>query len=153
MLTKVIAGKRVDIPDSIDEMTALELQNFNKFLMKDSEVGSSFADVDARIQKTLEFLSKDMKEEAGQELDNMRILISNFYNNNEMPICEALASITRSVNGKAYDNSTAHGREEIMKALSGGKMKAIYSAIYDVKKKSILKLKSIFRTNPKMETK
>lgn len=104
---------------SPEEMTIKRFQRFQKFLMIDNEVGSTFEDFDQRTHKSVEFLRKKMYDEAIKELENRRQSAWNSYTNYS-PKNNALALLVKSINGKDYTDKfymTDEGMEEIIDKL------------------------------------
>jgi len=82
----------IELFDSIHDLPILRFQRFNKYQMIASEIGNTFTDYDARMQKTIQFLKKDMKAEAIQELENQRQCVFNAFNE-FTPLGKSFASI------------------------------------------------------------
>jgi len=99
---------KIVIYSSIETLPIKRYQKFNKFLMIDNEVGSCFEDYDTRTLKTLEFLRKDLKEEAIQELENRRQAVYNSFEEYS-PKNNAFAILVHSIDDKIYSNYSDEG--------------------------------------------
>lgn len=71
-----IGKHTIEVYDSIDNLPTERFFIYNRMLLLDSGIGGDMEAVDGHIGKVMGFISRDKKEEALQELMNMR---SSFY--------------------------------------------------------------------------
>ena len=136
---------KVLLYEGSDELLIERYQKFQKYLMIEGEIGSSFADYDKRMSKTREFLKADMVKEAMQELNNQRQLVFNVFTEYN-PKSRAMAYLVHSIDGKVYGYTTAEIDEIIERLNSGGLTKGeLDNTTDEVKKKSSWRLSNIFR--------
>jgi len=104
--------------------------------MIDNEVGSCFEDYDTRTLKTLEFLRKDLKEEAIQELENRRQAVYNSFEEYS-PKNNAFAILVHSIDDKIYSNYSDEGIKEVIDKLDeiGFTKQELDEHVSEVKKK------------------
>lgn len=76
MRTEIIGKHRIEMFNSIEELTAERFAIWNKMLLIDSGLGSDMAAVDDHITRAIQFINKGKQENAVQELLNMR---NSFY--------------------------------------------------------------------------
>lgn len=116
-MQKIEIGKHtVSIFSSVQTLPIKRFQKFNKFLMLDNEVGSTFEDYDKRTLKTIELLKKDLKEEAVIELENRRQMVFNSYNEYS-PSSFAFAVLVHSIDNEVFTNFSDDGLREIIDKL------------------------------------
>lgn len=89
----------IEFFESIDVLPFERFNLFNKYVMLDSELGSTVFDFDKIIARINEFINKDMKDQAQKELLNLRIVYNNVLNCNNIKGL-AFASLIRRINGK-----------------------------------------------------
>lgn len=127
---------KIEIYSSIEDLPIKRYQKFNKFLMIDNEVGSTFEDYDVRTQKTIELLSKDLKNEAIMELENRRQAVFNAYNE-YTPKGFAFALLVTKINDEEYKDYSIDGLEKILAKLDeiGFSFYLLSENVQEVKKK------------------
>lgn len=112
-------SNKIEFFQSPEEMTIKRYQRFQKFVMIDSEVGSTFEDFDERTMKAIAFLRNKMLDEAVKELENRRQAAYNAYTDYS-PKSYALALLVKSINGVDYTGKyylTDEGLDEILNKL------------------------------------
>lgn len=102
---------------SIEDLPLERFNAFNKYVMLDSELGSSVSDFDKTIIRVNEFIIKDMKDEANRELQNMRFVINNVLMMNNLKGL-AFASMIKKINGKEVTDYSEDGLKKLLKQLS-----------------------------------
>lgn len=148
-----VKGHTIEVFDSIDELGILRFHKFNKYQMQANEVGSDFADYEARTEQTYKFLQKKMFKEAIKELNNRRLTVFNAYNNN--PIRgKAFAVMIKQIDDKRYNGTGQDEIKEILNHLERIGLSYIKSMeiLIDVKKNSKPNYKSILRKISKIMT-
>lgn len=137
MKTIEFNNNKIEIYVSIQELPIKRYQKFQKYLMIDNEVGSTFEDYDYRTQKTIEFLSKDLKNEALLELENRRLCVFNSYNDYS-PKGYAFALLVNRINDKLYNDFSQDGLERILDNLDriGFSFEMLSEKLQEAKKKS-----------------
>lgn len=136
MKTIEFKNHKIVIYASIETLPIKRYQKFNKFLMIDNEVGSCFEDYDVRTSKAVEFLRKDLKEEAIQELENRRQAVFNSFEEYS-PKNNAFAILVHSIDDKIYSNYSDEGIKEVIDKLDeiGYNRKELDKEVSEVKKK------------------
>ena len=112
-----VKGHEVEVYDNSQNIPILRFQKLNKYTMMQNEIGSTFADYDARTAKTLQFLQKKMVPEAIAELVNQRQTVFNSYNEYS-PHGKAFAALVKSIDGKQYDGISSGDLDEILEHLN-----------------------------------
>ena len=121
---------------SIDELPFDRFNSFNKFVMLDSELGSTVQDFDKNWVRVMEYINKQMYDEAKKNMVNVRMTYNNIMELNS-PKGLAFASLVKSINGKEVTEFSTSKLKEVLKIVEshGIQVKQIYSGVDDVKKK------------------
>jgi hypothetical protein len=133
----VKVGKfELELFDSIDKLPFERFNSFNKYVMLDSELGATVQDFDKVTVRVYEFISKEMYEEAKNELLNLRIVVNNILTGNSSKGL-AFASLISKVNGKPLDDYSEDKLKSLLSDLSkeGLDVKQVIEAAAEVKKK------------------
>jgi hypothetical protein len=127
---------RIEIFSSIEDLPIKRYQKFNKFLMIDNEVGSTFEDYDIRTQKAIELLSKNLKDEAIIELENRRLAVFNSYNEYS-PVGFAFAILVKKIDDQEFSDYSDDGLNRIIETLDkiGFSFKELTENVQEIKKK------------------
>ena len=128
----------IEFYDNAESLPIKRFQRFNKFVMIDNEVGSSFEDYDIRTAKALEFLNKSMLPEAIMELENRRQMVFQSYEEYS-PKHYALAIMVKSIDGVPTGSDMSEKTlENILEKLNeaGFTQKQVIENVSDLKKKS-----------------
>lgn len=96
-------GHKIELYDSIQNLSISRFNKFNKYQMIASEVGNTFEDYDARTLKIVELLKKKLYNEAIQELENRRQTAFNAFNE-FVPVGNAFALLVKKIDKKKYDD-------------------------------------------------
>ena len=131
-----LKGHTIKMYDDIDLLPIDRFTMFNRCIMLDSEIGGSLVDIDKRLLKTHQFIDKDMKDEAFQEIHNLRSTFTNVLNNIS-PNNYTFACMVRSINGVPETECTIERIGDVIKILAkyGLTNKKLKSTIVDLKKK------------------
>lgn len=123
--------------NSIDDLPIKRFQKFNKYMMIDNEVGSTFEDFLRRDRMISEFIDKEMYEEAKTAMSNRSQTVFNAYMDYS-PREQALAIMVHSIDGKRYTDYSDDTLDEITGRLDeyGFTKKDMDETIEKVKKKS-----------------
>lgn len=136
MKTIDVNGHKVEIYDTAERMTMKRYQRFNKYLMIDNEVGSDFADFNARLAKAIAFLKKGMQGQGVAELENWRQMVYNAFTEYS-PKGMALALLVHKIDDEEYGDITASGLQKVLDRLEdiGFTEEQATNTVADVKKK------------------
>jgi hypothetical protein len=120
----------LEMYDSIEELPITRFQLFNKYLLMDSGIGSSIADVDNHINKVISFIGVD-NQKAKVEVLNMRQNIA-MVMANVSPEMNCFVVMIKTINGVATTDSdmTEEGIQQVIKTLS--KRSVPYKFLKDV---------------------
>lgn len=88
--------------DSAETLPYRRYHKFNKLFMIHSEVGSSVAHLDKRLQRAISYINNQDHKSAGQELTNLRQTVHHALEEYS-PKAMALAITVYSINGVVYD--------------------------------------------------
>ena len=126
----------LELFDSIDKLPFERFNAFNKYVMLDSELGATVQDFDKVTVRVYEFISKEMYEEAKNELLNLRIVVNNILTGNSSKGL-SFASLISKVNGKPLDDYSEEKLKALLSDLSkeGLDVKQVIEAATEVKKK------------------
>ena len=103
--------------ESIDILPMDRFNAFNKYVMLDAELGSTIFDFDKIVTRVMEFVTKDMKEEAKNELLNLRLVYNNILSGNDTRGL-AFACLIRKINNEKVEDFTESYLKEILTKLS-----------------------------------
>lgn len=131
----------IELFDSIHNLPVLRFQRFNKYQMQSVEIGNTFEDYHQRTMKVIQFLQKDMKEEAIQELENRSLTVFNAFNQ-FTPTGKSFAVLVKRINEKVYDTFSPDDLDRCFKHLDkiGLTQKESIEKLKEVKKKIELEL-------------
>lgn len=133
MREEKIAGHRLEIYDSIDELPVSRFQKYNKLMLIDTGVGGDLQDINAHISKIHGYLKTDINL-AVRELDNLR---QNMYMiSQEMsPKYLAFMALVKSIDGKVIFDFSEKNLKVTLQKLSSVKKKTLDKLIEGLKKK------------------
>jgi len=136
MKTERIGKHTIERYDSIDEMPTERFFTYNRMLLLDSGIGGDMEAIDGHITKIMGYVTRDKKEEATQELMNMR---SSFYFviENMNPKHLSFAALVHRIDGKLMTDFSDENLRNLVKQFSQwGANRGFYErAIEAVKKK------------------
>jgi hypothetical protein len=143
MKTVILKNKTVKLYDSIDEMPIVNFQKYNKCLIIDSGLGSDVDSVDSHIINVAKYINKGDKENAMQELQNMRqtlhMLVSEVSPKNL-----AFAALIHSIDGKEQKDLSDEHLKEIIDDLGGVPYNLFINILNWLKKKLSSELELYF---------
>lgn len=144
MKTTEIAGKSVVFFDSIEELPIRRFHRYNKMVLLDSGIGSDLNDIDTHISRTIAFIAKDEKDEAVNEMQNLRQNIY-FIHSNISPHMLACATLIKSIDGKECDDLSDDGLKATIELLADVPYGELTTQFREVKKKITDELTLYFR--------
>ena len=130
-----LAGHRVRLYDSIDELPIVRFHRYNRYLLVDAGVGSDISDFDAHMERAVRYLRNGDGDSAANELENIRqgvYMILEGQNVRHL----SFACLVESIDGKPTDDLSAEGLQRVLDLLGGAKKKDVTEAYTSVKKKN-----------------
>lgn len=143
MVERLIAGHRVRLYDTIDDLPIVRFQKFQKYLLVDSGIGGDVLAFDRRCEKVRRYLSQGKNDLAGQEMQNLRqcvYLIQEELN----PKHRAFACLVESIDGERTDDLSDTGLARVLERLGGMTAGEAASELGAVKKKIDTELSTYF---------
>lgn len=127
---------KLEFFESIDKFPLERFNAFNKYVMLDSELGSTIQDFDKNVIRIGEFINKEMIDEAKNELRNLRLVVNNVLSGNDTKGL-AFASTVEKVNGVKLDDYSEENLRKLLKKWSdqGLTIGEVSEKIVEVKKK------------------
>lgn len=137
---------KIEFYTNPEELPIRRFQKFNKNMMIDVEVGTTFEDYDERTFKVVAFLRKGMVDDAVKELENRRQTVFNAFEEYS-PKHYALALMVKSIDGIECKDMSEEGLDLILDKLnnSGYSEKQLNEDLAKVKKKSTTFSKCTFQ--------
>ena len=129
-----LAGHRVAVYNSIEDLPIKRFHKYNKCMLVDAGIGSDLTSFDAHIERVVRYIRSDKREEAAKEMENMRqniYLLMEGVNPRHM----AFACLVHSIDGKCYDDMSDDGLQKVLQLLGGSPAKDIASLNDEAKKK------------------
>jgi hypothetical protein len=135
MVEVQLTHHKVELYNSIEELSIERFHKYNKMLLVDSGIGGSMEDVDKHLGRIAALVRQDKKEEIGKELENMR---QNIYmvQAGLNPKMLSFAALTKSIDGKDITDISDDGLKQIVEQLKDETITDISHALEDVKKKN-----------------
>lgn len=112
-----LKSHKVEFFSSIKDLPFERFQEFNRFSMLDTEIGSTMKDFDKVVVRINEFVTKNLKEDATRELLNLRIIVNNILSGTSHKGL-AFASLIKKFNGKEVVDYGEENLKKILKVLS-----------------------------------
>lgn len=134
MRTAKIAGKVVEMYDTIEELPITRFHKYNKMLLIDSGIGSDLADFDRHIEKAIRYAGSKTPQMAITELENLRQNVY-FMQSELSPRCLAFAALVKSIDGEPCDDLSDAALQKIVETLGDAPKNAITAELEAVKKK------------------
>jgi len=125
-------GHTIELYDDPELLSAEKYNKFTLYCMIDAGIGDDLESVDEHLSMVYQYLSKDMKDKALVEIDNLR---TNFYFiiENISPKTMAFAVLVKTINGKKPSDDLNKKIEKINKL--GLTRKIIKETVTYLKKK------------------
>ena len=147
MKTISINNNIVELFDSIENSPITNYMQSNRFALIDSGIGSDLQAIDGHISLIRSYLSKEDIKNADKELLNMRQSYA-FIFENLSPKMLSFVALINKVNGKKIEIADEEEARKLIKKLSkkGLTFEQVNSALIEIKKKLIQKLKRFFQS-------
>lgn len=129
-----INGHEVVLYDAPEDMPVVRFHKFSKYMLIESGVGSDMAAVDRHIAKLIALNTKGDRDDLDTELRNMRQCMAMMYEGFDGKSL-ALASLVKSVDGKARDDISEEGLRETAKMFSEVSIGRLTEWLLGIKKK------------------
>jgi len=117
MRTEVINGKKIKFYETIDETPIENYHKMNKYLMIDSDIGSSMADVDKRLKGAFMFLEAGNIEKALEEIQNLRQLFWLIFEEKNMTHL-SFACLIHSVDGELLTDLSERNLRDVLREIN-----------------------------------
>lgn len=117
MITERLGKHTIERYNSIDELPTERFFTYNRMLLLDSGIGGDMEAVDGHISKIMGYVAREKKEEATQELMNMR---NSFYFviENMNPKHLSYAALIHRIDGKLMTDFSDENLKKLTKQLS-----------------------------------
>lgn len=143
MVERRIAGHRVRLYDSADELPIVRFQRMQKYLLIDAGIGGDIEAFDRHTEKIRRYLAQGKTEQAGQELSNLRQCV--FMVQSELnPGHRAFACLVESIDGERTEDLSDAGLERVLRMLGGMTAREAAAETSAVKKKIDAELMAYF---------
>ena len=109
-MEREIGNLRIKFFDSKDNMPIKNFRKFNKYVMLDSDVGSTFESFNSRINKAVAFIDKNMNQECKLELENLRQCVYSVFEEYN-PSFLSYAVLVRSISTLDKNKKVIHTEE------------------------------------------
>ena len=127
---------KVLLYDSIENLPVYLFSKMQKYQMIENGIGKNIAEFDTHLKTTIEYLTHDKKEQAIQELTNMRHLF--WHSLNEVdPSHLSFCCMVHSIDGQIVTDYSEPQLEKMRKQLSDYGLTQKILAKQAVKKKSM----------------
>ncbi len=134
MVTLKIRKHTVKIYDSIDELPIVRFHKYQKYLLIDSGIGGTIAQLDQRLEKTRRFLIAGKPEQAQRELENMRQCV--YMIQQEMsPRHLSFAALVAELDGKERTDLSDAALMKLLNEINDITEKELTDQLDSVKKK------------------
>lgn len=134
MVEREIAGHRVRMYDSIDELPIARFHKWQKLLLVDSGVGSDIAAFDHHCEKMRRYMAQGKADLATAEMQNLRQCVYLIQNETELKH-RSLAVLVAAIDGKPVDDISDAGLDAVLAKLAGATVGEMTGALAMVKKK------------------
>jgi hypothetical protein len=144
MTTIELAGVKLKIYDSIDELSIIRFHKYNKLLLVDVGLGDNLNDVDAHILRAMKMVKSD-PDSAIRELQNLRQNI--YLINSELSAKNhAFCCLVAEVDGVPFNDFSDDSIKTLLKKIEDAKQTELTAQIDAVKKKIDEELELYFPT-------
>lgn len=136
----------IDLYESIEDLPIDRYNKFNRYALMDSGLGSSINDTLLHLNKVVEYIKVDSKDNAIKAVNN---IIENvqLIQGEHHPIQAAYVCLIKSINGKPFNDlseSNINRTLDMLKEVQA-RQKEIVSTVDKIKKKSRWSLSSFSR--------
>ena len=130
-----LAGHKVVLYDSIDELPIARFHKYNRYLLVDAGVGSEISDFDNHIERVVRYIRNKDNESAGKELENLRQNV--FMVLSEQNIKHlSFACLVKTIDGKENNDLSPDRLAKVLELLSDTPRGDIQENLSSVKKKN-----------------
>jgi len=143
MKTANIGKHIVEYYDAIEDLPIVRFHKYNKMLLIDAGLGSDITDFDAHIEKAVAFIQSGDKDNATNELNNLRKAVY-FIQNGLSPKYLAFAALVSKIDGKETDDLSDDGLRSVVDTLADTTQKQAVSELDSAKKKIDEELRTYF---------
>ena len=143
MKTAKIGKHIVEYYDSIEDLPIVRFHKYNKMLLIDAGLGSDLTDFDAHIEKAVAFIQSGDKDNATNELNNLRKAVY-FIQNGLSPKYLAFAALVSKVDGNETNDLSDDGLRSVVDTLADTTQKQAVSELDSAKKKIDEELRTYF---------
>lgn len=143
MKTAKIGKHIVEYYDSIEDLPIMRFHKYNKMLLIDAGLGSDLTDFDAHIEKAVAFIQSGDKDNATNELNNLRKAVY-FIQNGLSPKYLAFAALISKVDGNETNDLSDDGLRSVVDTLADTTQKQAVSELDSAKKKIDEELRTYF---------
>lgn len=129
-----LAGHKVRLYDSIDELPIVRFHKYNRFLLVDAGIGSDISDYDAHVERAIAYVRKGDTDNFAKEFENLRqnlFLIMSECS----PKYLSFACLVESIDGKPQEDLSQEGLQKVLDLLGGASKKDVTEVLNSVKKK------------------
>lgn len=129
-----LAGHKVRLFDSIDELPIVRFHKYNRFLLVDAGIGSDISDYDAHVERVLAYVRKGDNDNFAKEFENMRqnlFLIMSECS----PKFLSFACLVESIDGQPQNDLSQEGLTKVLELLGGATKSNVTEVLSSVKKK------------------
>lgn len=134
MRTVKLKGHNVLLYTSIEELPVVRFHKYNKCLLLDAGIGSDMTALDGHIERVVQFIRQNKREEAGTEMENLRQSV--YMMMQEMsPKMMAFACLVKEIDGEAADDLSDEGLQRIVGMLGDVPVREMTAQMDAVKKK------------------
>lgn len=128
--------ENIQLYSSIKELPIVRYKLMQSYLLQDSGIGSSVEDMDKRIEKSVVFIANDRRDEAKEELTNLRYTVFSMLQGIDYK-SKSFSCLVHSINGKECDDLTTEGLEATAKQIEGISVESLEKHFDEIKKKLI----------------
>ena len=129
-----LAGHKLVIYDSIDELPMVRFHKYSKMLLVDAGVGSDINDFDAHIERAVRYIRNGDNENGSKELENLRQCV--YLILSEQSIKDlSFACLVAEMDGKPCDDLSEEGLAEVVRRLGAVPRKDFTKQLDEEKKK------------------
>ncbi len=129
-----LAGHKVRLFDSIDELPVVRFHKYNRFLLVDAGIGSDISDYDAHVERVLAYVGKG-------DIDNFKKEFENLRQNLFLIMAEcspkflSFACLVESIDGVQQKDLSQEGLQKVLNTLGGASKGEVTEVLSSVKKK------------------
>ena len=138
-----LAGHKVRLYQSIEELPMVRFHKYNRYLLVDAGIGSDIQDFDNHIERMIRYIRNGERDNAAKELENLRLnvyLILSEQGVKDM----SFACLVESIDGKPCDDLSEEGLRETLQTLGGVPRKDVAAELEATKKKIEQELQTYF---------